>query len=382
MANIEIGGLRYNRLDHAEQLSATIRIGNVEHEVYFKTGDGPIERGIEPFLALGLLPAMSLGQDLQVAEPVSPVLLSNLQVLQMRFAEQYPHLRAIEVGAEHEMSQPPPSTRHTGVFFSGGVDSFFTLLEHQHEISDLVFVHGFDIRLNSHDLHRAALAMAQRVVGGMGKRLIHIETNLREFVDRYGDWGQHLHGPALAAVALLLSGRIERMLIAGERRGGTLSASRLEFDPLWSTERIEIIHHGHDVTRFQKLRRVGAHPLAQQSLRVCWENRYGRVNCCVCSKCLRNMAALRAHGTLDQVQTFGYPLDLTALSRLSLAEQPPNGIDGLREILTFLERTGSDPQLARAVRYCLEERYYHGPFHLMRKAYGRIVRRLRSSKVG
>jgi hypothetical protein len=87
------------------------------------------------------------------------------------------------------------------------------------------------------------------------------------------------------------------------------------------------------------------------------------------------MAALRAQGTLGQVRTFGHPLDLTALSRLCLAKQPPNGIDGLREILSFLERTGSDPRLARAVRYCLAERYYRSPLALMRRTVARALRR-------
>lgn len=360
-------------------MTATIRVGNAEHEVYFKTDDGPINRGIEPFLALGLLPAMRLGQDLRAAAPVSPMLLRNLRLLQVRFAEQDPQLRVIEVVAEASTARPLASEGRTGLFFSGGVDSFFTLLEHQRDITDLVFVHGFDIRVNSQDLHQAALAMAQSVASGMDKRLILVETNLREFGDRYALWGPHLHGPALAAVAHLLSPQIQRMFVAGERLGSLPSSSRLDLDRLWSTERVEIIHQGHDVTRFQKLGRVGAHPLAQRSLRVCWENRYGRINCCACSKCMRNMAALRAHGTLDQVQTFGYPLDLKALSRLPLAEQPPNGIDSLREILSFLEQAGSDRRLAKAVRYCLEERYYRGPLHLLRRAYASVLRRLRLS---
>jgi hypothetical protein len=374
MATIEIGGLRHTRFGHGQQLSAIIRIGDAAHEVYFRTGDGWLRRGIEPFLALGLLPAMRVGQDLHVADPVSPLLLRNLHVLQRRFVEQYPQLRVVTIEAEADSSPRPASPGRTALFFSGGVDSFFTLLERQHEISDLVFVHGFDIPLESDALHRAALSMARRVADGTGKHLVHVETNLRRFADRYADWGQHVHGPALAAVALALSRQIPRTLIAGERRGGTQSASRLDFDPLWSSEEVEIIHAGHDVTRFQKLKRVGSHPLARQSLRVCWENRHGRVNCCACSKCLRNMAALRAHGTLTQIQTFEYPLDLKALSRLRLAEQPPNGIDGLREILGLLDRTGSDPQLARAVRECLEERHYRGMVHLVRRACGRAVR--------
>jgi hypothetical protein len=382
VASIAIGTPCYQRVGEGQQLSATIRVGNADHEVYFKTNDGPIHRGVEPFLALGLLPAMRLGLDLRVATPVSPALLNNLQLLQKRFAEHDPQLRVIKVVAVTATPGPRDSARRTGVFFSCGVDSFFTLLEHQHEIADLVFLSGFDIDLNAGDLRRAALAMAQGVAGAMGKPLIHVETNLRDFGLRYADWGQHLHGPALAAVAHLMSQRIQRMFIAGERLGSTLSASRLDLDPLWSTEQVEIIHDGHDVTRFQKLEKVGSHPLAQRSLRVCWENRYGRINCCTCSKCLRNMAALRAQGTLDQVRTFEYPLDLTALSRLRLSPQPANAIDGLRDILSVVEQRGSDPQLARAVRYCLEERYYSGPFHLVRRAYRRLMRVLRSSKIG
>jgi hypothetical protein len=254
-----------------------------------------------------------------------------------------------------------------GAFFSGGVDSFFLLLELQQEITDLIFVHGFDIDIGSEKIHRAALEMAQSVARHTGKRLIRVETNLRHFGDRYVDWGDHLHGPALAAVAHLLSPQVERMLIAGEYLGTTrVIASRIDLNPLWSTEGVEIVHTGHDVTRFQKLGRIGTHPLVQRWLRVCWENRDGRYNCCTCYKCVKNMASLRALGTLDQMKTFEHPLDLGAVSRLAPPRQWSHSIEGLQEILSFVEQKGSDRPLAKALRDCLSTRYETGIWRIAR----------------
>jgi hypothetical protein len=237
----------------------------------------------------------------------------------------------------------------------------------QQEITDLIFVHGFDIDIGSEKIHRAALEMAQSVARHTGKRLIHVETNLRHFGDRYVDWGDHLHGPALAAVAHLLSPQVERMLIAGEYLGTTrVIASRIDLNPLWSTEGVEIVHTGHDVTRFQKMGRIGTHPLVQRWLRVCWENRDGRYNCCTCYKCVKNMASLRALGTLDQMKTFEYPLDLRAVSRLAPPRQWSHSIEGLQEILSFVEQKGSDRPLAKALRDCLSTRYETGIWRIAR----------------
>ena len=379
MDDIEVDRPQYQRQGDAEQLSASIRDGDIEYDVYFKTTDGPIGAGVEPFLAVALLPAMRLGRRLHVAGPVSPLLLISLPHLQRRFTEPDPRLQMIDVVAEAANPAPPPLGRRTGAFFSGGVDSFFTLLERHHEISDLVFVSGFDIDQASRELHQVTLEMTQRVAQGTGKRLVHVETNLRHFGDRYVDWAEHLHGPALAAVAHLLSPQIQRMLIPGEYLGGTrVMGSRLDLDPLWSTERVQIVRQGGDVTRLQKLGRIGRHPVVRRCLRVCWENRDGRYNCSTCSKCLRSMAGLRAHGLLDEVETFELPLDLRALSRVKLPRQWPHLAEGMRETLSLVEQRGSDPHLARALRYCLEERYYRSPLYRLRTTSGSLSRRLRS----
>lgn len=372
---IVIDGPRYRRAATTDRLSATIRVGDVPHEVSFETGDGPIASGPEPFLSLAMLPAMRLGHALRLTGPVSPLLLGNLPVLQTRFAGADARLQVIEVAADASSPRPGPAGRRVGAFFSGGVDSFFLLLQRQDEITDLIFVHGFDIDIAADSLHRAALDMARNVARETGKRLIHIQTNLRRFGDRYVDWGDHLHGPALAAVAQLLSPQFGRVLIAGEYIGTTrLLASRREVNPLWSTEAVEIVHTGDDVTRLRKVGRIAAHPLVQRWLRVCWENRGGRYNCCACYKCVKNMASLRAYGMLNQVRTFEYPLDLGAVARLKPPEQWPHSIESLKEILHFVERHGSDRPLAKALRDCLDRRYEKGIWRIARGARARLRR--------
>jgi len=70
-----------------------------------------------------------------------------------------------------------------GCFFTGGVDSFFTYLRHRNEVTDLIFVHGYDVDLD--DLPRRAeiSAMGRAIEQATGVRFIELETNaIRLFV--------------------------------------------------------------------------------------------------------------------------------------------------------------------------------------------------------
>ena len=58
-------------------------------------------------------------------------------------------------------------------FFSGGVDSMFTLLKRREEISHVVFIHGFDFIVDS-GTFRTALARNGAFVRGFGKTLIPV----------------------------------------------------------------------------------------------------------------------------------------------------------------------------------------------------------------
>jgi hypothetical protein len=63
-------------------------------------------------------------------------------------------LTRVRVAAQRIESGPVGD--RLGTFFSGGVDSFYTLLRFGDEITDLILVHGFDIALRNAPLRRAA----------------------------------------------------------------------------------------------------------------------------------------------------------------------------------------------------------------------------------
>ncbi len=98
----------------------------------------------DPFVAAALLPAMRLGQKIEIDPDlsVSPQLLENLQTLQEIHHTWNPIFKIVPI----EARTSPSRALHGGVmsFFSGGVDSLYTFLKHQAELTHLVFIQGFD----------------------------------------------------------------------------------------------------------------------------------------------------------------------------------------------------------------------------------------------
>ena len=50
-----------------------------------------------------------------------------------------------------------PQGKRVGCFFSGGGDSFYSFLKHRTEITDLIFIHGFDISLANLELRKGSV---------------------------------------------------------------------------------------------------------------------------------------------------------------------------------------------------------------------------------
>jgi len=80
--------------------------------------------------------------------------------------------------------------------------------------------------------------------------------------------------------------------------------SRWDLDPLWSSSATEIVHHGADRWRAEKLREIARHEVVRDHLRVCWENRARDANCSRCEKCVRTMLTLAQAGVLEEFRVF------------------------------------------------------------------------------
>ncbi|MBI4320855.1 MAG: hypothetical protein HY675_20375 [Chloroflexi bacterium] len=333
-------------------VSVTIQAAGATHEVWYRLSEDRLALDSNAFLAASLAPAMRLGGPLRIEGSVSSRLLASVPKIQDILNLWDRQLKRVPV--EGEVMPAPRETRPRGVgcFFSGGVDSFYTLLKHQDEITHLIFVHGFDVALDDAPLYHKVLNGIREAAAELEKPLIEVETNVRGFADPLADWAYFYHGSAMASVALLLSPLLKKVYLAASHTYNSIRpwGSYPLLDPLWNTEEMELVHDGCEATRMDKVARISACDTALRWLRVCWENREGAYNCGRCEKCLRTMVNLRLAGVLDRCTTFEHPLDLEAVSRIV-----PGGLvrHFVEESLKVAEDRGNDPALAEALRESL-----------------------------
>jgi hypothetical protein len=345
--------------------------------VWFRATES-LEPSGDAQIAVQLIPSMRLGRDFSV-DRASPRLLGNVGQLQDIFHCFDGGLKKVSVTAREPAAEARTGDR-VGAFFSGGIDSFYTALRHRHELTDLIFLHGFDFLLEEAEVRRRASLAARAAASELGMNLIEVETDYRARLGSFLHW-QQLHGPALAVVALLLQAQLSRVLLPASRSYDVLipNGSHPLVDPLWSTERIEFIHDATEVRRAEKVAYVADSPLAMRHLRVCWQNVDGAYNCGRCEKCLRTMLSLKVAGALERCETLPDRLEPRAIARLRI---PQYKLGFALENLATLEVSGREPELARALRTSLRLEPLRAELHLLRNQAGRARRRVTSAAPG
>lgn len=334
-------------------VTTPITVGGARHEVVYGAR-GMVGEGSDYALAAGLVPAMASADVLSLPRPVSPRLLDATPRIQEIFGMWGPafatEFREVLVEAPRAR---PDGGRADGVacFFSGGVDSFHTLLRHRDEITAIIFVHGFDLPLSATDLRAQARDAVSRVAEGLSVELVEVETNLRSITDPMVSWEPY-HGGALASVALLFQQRFARVLVPATRTYRNLLpwGSHPLLDPMWSTERTRLEHSGAGITRIAKVAAIAGSELAMRHLRVCWENRDGAYNCGRCEKCVRTMLSLAAAGALGRCETLPEQIDPTLVASMDVGRSD-GAMAFARENREALEARGGYDDLVEALEH-------------------------------
>jgi hypothetical protein len=310
----------------------------------------------DPFVAGLLIPAMAVGEDLIVEAPVSPTLLNKVDSIQSWLRAWRPGLHPARV--EAAVAEPVPAGDGVGLFFSGGIDSYHSLLRNMQEhpagkdaITHLIFGYGIDTRYGYDRRYMDRVSpFIQSIAEATGKRVVILESNLRQAFSATG-WMLY-HGSALISGALCLAPLFNRVLVAGSWATTYLIpwGSHPELDPLWSTDAVEIVHDSVDCTRLEKVvTQVGRSELALRTLRVCFEVEQQPRNCGRCPKCIETMLILHIAGVLESCSTFDAGLDPKRVHALPINHKR-------RVFENYLELLGDssfDQRLARALRGAL-----------------------------
>jgi hypothetical protein len=314
----------------------------------------------EPMVAALLPIAMLLHRPLYVEGHLCNRFLSGCRQIISLYSQWDTRLHPIEissVGARSDVN----GGHSNGVFFTAGVDSFYTLLKNlereqgDSRISHLIFIRGYaDCPLDQLQLFENLAVQLRKVAEAYSLDLILAETNLKAFTPPPAsswDWNA---GSQLASVGLCLEPGLRRILIPAGDTYSTVSpwGSHPLVDPLWSTKSLEFRHDGCEAFRSQKLESyiVGSR-VALENLRVCGYDLTGKHNCGACEKCLRTLIGLAALDTDVPTNVFASSLDLARVRQLDGGDRVIGYY--LRDNLRLLEATGAAPDVERAVRQAL-----------------------------
>lgn len=249
------------------------------------------------------------------------------------------------------MRRPAPGR---GLCFTGGVDSFFSLLRGSHRPTHLIYVVGFDVPLDDPARIADVVGLVRAVAADRRIPAVIVRTDLRDHPRFASISWEHTHGAALAAIGHLLSPVISTLVIPPSYAADRLVpwGSRPDLDPGWSVGgRLAVEHGDASGRRLDRVLAIADDPLVHRHLRVCWQNVAEHRNCGRCEKCVRTMAMLAGAGALDACHGFPDRTELPA--RIDAMAALPTGIVPLWEDLLGIglqpeERAAVEGLLARS----------------------------------
>lgn len=238
-----------------------------------------------------LIQAMSEGTDLFLPEKnkISEMLFSNMNKFQEVFSCWYPFLKKITIHAE--IQKAAPSTTGSLSLFSGGADSFYTLVEKQKEISHLFLCFGLDIQLHETEKAEQVSKSLTNISKRYDKGLISVNTNIREVFPSINTKLQH--GALLAAMVLAL-GKESLFIPASHNIDELHPSGSHALTDLFFNNGTTLVEHQGAVVRSKKLERISEDAEALKNLRVC--NASEEFNCGECEKCIRTQFTLEVLG--------------------------------------------------------------------------------------
>jgi hypothetical protein len=314
------------------------------------------ELDASPFLPALLVTSMWWNEKLIIDGPVSARLLASVDEAMALYRCLFPSLSAIGVSApSHALSTAKTATAS---LFSRGVDSWYSVLKalrtpdaRRPPLTHLVHVPSVDFMYSDGNRARS-VALTRRAAEDVGCELVLLETNLRQFTERFQEWGVTFAG-ALSGMALALGSRFSDILLASSLPIGAPSSygSQPSLDPLWSTERTNIAHDGAEASRARKVRYLADRAVALSNLKVCYSADTVD-NCGKCGKCLNTMVPLHAAGVLDAGPRFDARLSPWRVARIPLNR--PRRLY-LRD---FLDDLNDGSKLTRRLRMAIEWRLF------------------------
>ena len=334
-------------------ISAMADFGDGQHEL--KVVVRGCELAVEPpamgdaLLPMALIAAMTRNQTLEMADPVSPLLLESVEQIQRIHNVWFPYLSMVDIKAPvftGEVASPSGGAGKRAHFFSGGVDSLHSVYEDTASLDALVFVSGSDLIDCTPELHRETTQRLNASAAQFDLPLIYVDSNVREWATACGRHSDDFVSARLALITHLLGERFGEWVIASSQFGRIDPwFSHPMVDPLWSSERVRVLHPVPKRNRAEKTWDL-ARANYLENLRLCmWGEDF---NCGVCRKCMRTLLTLKVLGVAERAPVFTKSPEISELlEKLSAAKGFGLELECqfLGETIDVAREGGVDPEL-------------------------------------
>ncbi|NLX92374.1 MAG: hypothetical protein GXZ02_00655 [Clostridiales bacterium] len=300
-----------------------------------------------PFFANFLPVAWVTGSAL-CAESADKNFVENVDAIKQAYTDMYPLMSfGGSLAIQNIVDCSYEKTEKTAAFFSGGVDSFCTLIRNIEKSPVLMTLWGADIKLTDIEGWAKVEENTNRVARTFGVDKIFIKTSFRRVLnnrelDRLsnsfaggGWWGCLQHGIAITAHS---APTVWLHKVSVQYLGASFCskdknihwASYPTIDENMVIGSCRTIHDSFELDRPQKIdeiirfKRKTDLPI---NLRVCWESSGGG-NCCQCEKCYRTMMGIIAAGANPKDFGFDMSADSVSLKKIKtfIVWSDPHGV--------------------------------------------------------
>lgn len=322
---MKIENLRTENREYRTRVAATIiweQYDRSNQEIYFETTSefaDSLTCNPHAFTIATILTAMRYGEErLYIDAEICPVLQDGLQIIMHWMIRWFGKGRKlVKLEAKTRTNEPNKSeSERAGLFFSGGIDSLYTLSKNRAKFTpdsplfmkDGLLVYG-DFVKETEDFQQVVDALRD-LAKDTGITLIPVYTNIyssiKDLDPDWNFWKYEFQGAALAAVAHAFTKRLSTISIASTYDIANLQpwGSHPLIDHHYSSCDLQIRHDGEELSRLEKTKLVADWDVALQKMKVCTRNKPNVLNCGRCEKCLRTKITLAALGKLDKAKAF------------------------------------------------------------------------------
>ena len=293
-----------------------------------------------PFLANILPIAWLVDEEIEIPE-IDAEFYNSIEAFKKGYVNMYPMLRFMggvksKIIVNNSLKEDNNHTHPPLCFFSGGVDSFNTLIRHLDEKPILLSIWGSDITFDDFegwdhitqiiDLTANKFNLKSHRIKSSFRYFLY-EDQLSQMVKKSGDgwWHGFQHGIGIvshaAPIAWLYKSRVcyfasshsEKDLVA------LPCASHPSIDGNFYFTGTQIIHDGFEQYRQDKMDKIVKFKNSEHyeiKLHVCWQSSGGK-NCNKCEKCLRTiLGIIIAGGNPDDFELHYIPSNMKYLRSL------------------------------------------------------------------